>query len=109
MPTAANLLRSVASFVLWSASFLLAGVASAEVVELRPDALLRFERAVGTVTDLAFDVEADQFVHVEVHQGGTDVVAALVDPTGTVVREVDDVHEVGVMESISWTRSLPGR
>jgi hypothetical protein len=79
------------------------------VVELRPDEPLRFERASGTVTELAFEVAADQFVHLEVQQGATDVSATVIDPTGAVVKEVDALDMSGVIESISWTRSRPGR
>jgi CHAT domain-containing protein len=101
--------RGVALAVLWSACFLHAPAASAQVVELHPDEMLRFERAAGTVTELAFDVAADQFVHVEVRQGGVDVAATVIDPTGIVVREADEGFEGVVMETISWTRSRPGR
>src|SRR5688572_26854971 len=95
--------------VLWSACVLTAAAASAQVVELRPDEMLRFERAAGSVTELAFEVQANQFVHLEVRQESADVAATVFDPTGAVVREADDVGEAHPFETISWTRSLPGR
>jgi CHAT domain-containing protein len=95
--------------LLCSACVLGSAAVSAEVVELRPDEMLRFERPAGAIVDLAFEVGADQFVHVEVRQGGIDVAATVLDPTGTIVREVDDGDQRTVMESISWTRSRPGR
>jgi CHAT domain-containing protein len=101
--------RTALLCVLWSACVLPAAIASAQVVELRPDEMLRFEPAVGSVTELAFDVEADQFVHLEVRQGSADVAATLVDPAGTVLREVDGADRRYLIETISFTRSLPGR
>ncbi|MET0552128.1 MAG: CHAT domain-containing protein, partial [Vicinamibacteria bacterium] len=81
---------------------------SAQVAELRPEEMLRFERPVGSVTELAFDVDADQFVHLEVRQGAADVALTLVDPDGT-VRESDGAGPQYVIETLSFTRSLPGR
>jgi CHAT domain-containing protein len=95
--------------VLWSACVLPAAGASAGVVELRPDETLRFERKQGSVTELAFDVEADQFVHLELLQGGADVAATLVDPTGKVVLGADGANLQHVIETLSFTRSRPGR
>jgi CHAT domain-containing protein/predicted negative regulator of RcsB-dependent stress response len=92
-----------------AACALQAAASSGQVMELRPGELLRFDRPAGTVVELVFDIAADQFVHLEVLQGGTDVAATLIDPTGTIAREVDVVHEAGVIEPISWTRSQPGR
>jgi CHAT domain-containing protein/tetratricopeptide (TPR) repeat protein len=91
------------------AGVLCATAASAEVTELRPGERLRFERAAGTITELAFDVGSGQFVHLEVQQGQADVATTLLDPTGSVVREVNDADETKLMETISFTRSLPGR
>jgi CHAT domain-containing protein/predicted negative regulator of RcsB-dependent stress response len=95
--------------VLWSACVLSAAAVSAQVVELRPDEMLRFDGKAGTVIELAFDVAADQFVHLEVRQGGIDVAATVIDPTGTILREADDADVSAVMETVSWTRSRPGR
>jgi CHAT domain-containing protein/tetratricopeptide (TPR) repeat protein len=97
-------------FGLWRASVVLAvPAASAPLTELRPEEMLRFVHPVGTVTELAFDVEADHFVHLELRQGGANVAATLRDPTGTVIREADDAGPTLVIETISFTRSLPGR
>jgi CHAT domain-containing protein/tetratricopeptide (TPR) repeat protein len=95
--------------VLCCAGLLGAAGASAQVVDLRPSEPRWIEGATGTTTELAFDVEADQFVHLEVRQDGTDVAVVLLDPTGAVVREADDAGVGKVIEPISWTRSRPGR
>lgn len=82
---------------------------SAQPSQLRPGEMLRFEGPVGSVAELAFDVEADQFVHLEIRQGSADVAATLVDPAGKVSTEIDNVDAKFVIEPISFTRSLPGR
>jgi CHAT domain-containing protein len=100
--------RSGLLFLL-SACLLSAAPASAQVLELRPGETRRFSSTTGTVLELAFDVEADQFVHLELQQIEADVAATVLDPTGAVVREADNAGEVHLLETISWTRSLPGR
>jgi CHAT domain-containing protein len=101
--------RDVLRRALWAACVLQAAAASAQVTELRPDELRRFQPAAGSVVELAFDVEADQFVHLEVRQDAADVAVTLLDPTGTVLREVDDADLKYLIETVSFTRSLPGR
>lgn len=101
--------RALLLCVLGSACLVRTAAAFVPLTELRPDDLLRFERAVGSVTDLAFDVEADQFVHLEVRQGAADVAATLFDPTGSLLLEVDGASAGHVIETLSFTRSRPGR
>jgi CHAT domain-containing protein/predicted negative regulator of RcsB-dependent stress response len=101
--------RGVLLCVLWTACVLRVTAASAAVFELRPGEPRWFEGAKGTVTEIAFDVEADQFVHLEVRQDGADVAAVVLDPAGAVVREADDADVGSALESVSWTRSRSGR
>ena len=111
MPRLAILLRAttVLPGVLCCAGVLGAAGASAQVVDLRPGEPRWIEATAGATTELAFDVEADQFVHLEVRQDGADVAAVVLDPAGAVVREVDDAPVGKIIEPISWTQSRPGR
>jgi CHAT domain-containing protein/tetratricopeptide (TPR) repeat protein len=95
--------------VLWSVCVLRAAAASGQPAELRPGESRWFTAVKGTVVELAFDVEADQFVHLEVRQDGADVAAVVLDAAGGVVGEADGAHIGRVIEPISWTRSRPGR
>ena len=95
--------------VLCFAGVLGAAGASAQVVDLRSGEPRWIEATTGATTEIAFDVEADQFVHLEVRKDGTDVAVVVRDPTGAVVREADDATVGNTLESISWTRPLPGR
>jgi hypothetical protein len=96
-------------FGLGSACVLCVADASADVLELRPGEPRWFESRTGKVAELAFDVGADQFVHLELHQWEVDVAVSVLDPTGAVVQQADDVDETSVIETLSWTRSPPGR
>jgi CHAT domain-containing protein len=101
------MLKAVLCCVLWFACIL--PPAAGQVMELRPDELRRFEGPAGAVTELAFEIEPDQFVHLELRNGGAEVVATVIGPAGTVVREVEEGNVPAVVRPISWTRWPPGR
>ena len=108
MPTV-NPPRSLLLLCLLACAATTAATASAQVAELRPGEMLRFAHPAGTVLDLAFDVEADQFVHLDLLQAQVDVAATVTDPTGAVVAEAALADSAGLIKPISWTRSKPGR
>jgi CHAT domain-containing protein len=79
----------------------------AQAAQLVPGEPLTFDASASDV-DLAFSVEADQYLHLDVFQTGADVTVTVLDPTGAVFRRADASDLEDTLETISWTGSAAG-
>ena len=79
----------------------------AQATQLVPGEPLTFDASASDI-DLAFSVEADQYLHLDVFQTGADVVVTVLDPAGAVFRRADASDLEHTLETISWTGSAAG-